>query len=367
MAKRKDKRMSGATNNVQAVSEPQGEVVADGHENVEQPTPGQESAPTAEASAEQPTEGETSANGEAAEVVEPTKPKSTGPRKITAEEYNYLVTLGDNCFGEDDPWDKTILYADIPEELRDFTEMNKMVARGLIKVNMNGPLLESVQFTDIGFDFSEKGKDEATQGSSAKIAKEKGEAAGSRMSYADPNYKIKILVEGNPRRPESHGFYSFQLYKDGMTYKEYVDSEYDDSLPVVGTDIGFIGPNSNQFKWDLEHGFIGVYDSREEEDSPKYWVAKFTKGDRAPPSKPMTDEEKAAAKAAKAAEPKTTSEKKGRKKKQTPEQAVEEYIEVTPVEELAPGQEDESVVVVAEGEQPAVPTEQTLAPQPAAA
>lgn len=49
-------------------------------------------------------------------------------------------------------------------------------------------------------------------------------------------------VEANPRRAGTHGFTSFALIKDGMTYEEY----------------RLAGGRSNDLAWDIAHGFVEV-------------------------------------------------------------------------------------------------------------
>jgi len=288
---------------------------------------------------EVPSESETEdGDGVIIEEEQPKAKRSSGIRKVSAEEHNYLTTMGNNCFADDDPWDKAITYAELPAELQNFTEINRLIARGLVTSVMEGPTLVSIAFTDIGYEFSSLSAEEAVSG---KVTKAKGTSTAAtgdnRMKYNDPHYRIVRLTSSNPRRADSHGFYSWQLYRDGMTYKEYVESDYNKDQDILGTETKFNGPSSLQFKWDLEHGFIAVYDDRLEETDPNYWVARY-------PSKERAVKE-------------TTVKAKGKKgKKVAPTPAAENLIEVDAVEDAAPGQEDDVVVVIPE-EQETVPVE----------
>lgn len=65
---------------------------------------------------------------------------------------------------------------------------------------------------------------------------------GKKSRYHDK--RIKIIAQGNPRKPGSHGHRNFGLYRDGMTYAEYAAA----------------GGINGQFLWDLRHGFIELTD-----------------------------------------------------------------------------------------------------------
>jgi hypothetical protein len=65
---------------------------------------------------------------------------------------------------------------------------------------------------------------------------------GKKSRYHDK--RIKIIAQGNPRKPGSHGHRNFGLYRNGMTYAEYAAE----------------GGINGQFLWDLRHGFIELTD-----------------------------------------------------------------------------------------------------------
>jgi hypothetical protein len=70
---------------------------------------------------------------------------------------------------------------------------------------------------------------------------EKVKAAGSR-NVLDRNSVIVVLVASNPRREGTWGFKSFNLYKPGMTIKEYMEA----------------GGRSNDLRWDIDHNYIAI-------------------------------------------------------------------------------------------------------------
>lgn len=52
--------------------------------------------------------------------------------------------------------------------------------------------------------------------------------------------KIYKLVDKNPRRVGTHGYKSFELIKDGMTYEAY----------------RLAGGRTNDLAWDIDHGYV---------------------------------------------------------------------------------------------------------------
>jgi hypothetical protein len=62
----------------------------------------------------------------------------------------------------------------------------------------------------------------------------------------------------NPRQKMTHGYHSFESYRDGMTYSDYRNQPYDATLPIKRgkTHHTYTGPNSRHFRWDLARGFI---------------------------------------------------------------------------------------------------------------
>jgi hypothetical protein len=74
------------------------------------------------------------------------------------------------------------------------------------------------------------------------------------------------------------GYYSWQIYQDGMNYKEYMASKNYEPALSDRTGASFRGPGRNHWEWDLQHGFIALYREDENElledgsPNPKYWA-----------------------------------------------------------------------------------------------
>ena len=69
---------------------------------------------------------------------------------------------------------------------------------------------------------------------------------------------IEVLAPNNPRREKTHGHYSLNLYRTGMTVQEYLESSFDDTLPIRWgtTHTGFTGPKLTHLRYDWAKGFI---------------------------------------------------------------------------------------------------------------
>lgn len=65
-----------------------------------------------------------------------------------------------------------------------------------------------------------------------------GEKPGPRSSKN--GMKIHKLVDANPRREGTHGYKSFALIKNGMTYEEYIKA----------------GGRPNDLAWDIDHKYV---------------------------------------------------------------------------------------------------------------
>ena len=78
----------------------------------------------------------------------------------------------------------------------------------------------------------------------SKKAKPKANSGGKKgtKSNLDPNARIKLLVEDNPKRAGSASHDRFALYKDGMTIGEFLEQ----------------GGTTGDVYWDRGRGFIDV-------------------------------------------------------------------------------------------------------------
>jgi len=73
-----------------------------------------------------------------------------------------------------------------------------------------------------------------------KAAKEPKEGRGRKPAF-DKDAKITVVSEKNPRRPGCPGHASFEVYKNGMTVAEYLDTPQGETCHL---------------RWDVDHGFI---------------------------------------------------------------------------------------------------------------
>lgn len=216
--------------------------------------------------------------------------REAGPRKLSGTEASALMFLA-NQLGEDEsPTEKKFAYGDLNLQVRHMiSPMSKpnLIQRGLLAADMDetSGAIRSVTFTNVGWDLYQR-RDEPTVRMKRSGAASNGEKKERvitdpfRQKYDNPHHRIRKLREDNPRREKTHGHYSWNLYQDGMTYREYLDAAYDNEL-VTNVGSNFTGPGSNHFLWDLSRGWIGIYDDREEEfledgsPNPKYWVIKL--------------------------------------------------------------------------------------------
>lgn len=78
-----------------------------------------------------------------------------------------------------------------------------------------------------------------------KAKKAKSEESGDARRI-NPDLKIKLLVDENPKREGSRSYKEFELYKDGMTVGE---------LLKKGEKIDF---RTSALRWDVAHEFIAL-------------------------------------------------------------------------------------------------------------
>lgn len=217
----------------------------------------------------------------------------TGPRKVSADERDILVAVA-SLHTENDPWDAKVEFGLLPEEIRTMllpSSKPTVFARGLLLVEADeSGAIQFVTLTETGFEFS--GPDlpsrSVTARKAARVAAAREKTPGVPRGLQSeltakidkPNVKLVKLTKDNPRQANSHGFYGWQLYVDGMTYREYLKADYDKNQ-VVGSGALHYGPIPGQVKWDAEHGFIAFYDSDKPEkledgtDNPEYWVVRY--------------------------------------------------------------------------------------------
>jgi hypothetical protein len=69
---------------------------------------------------------------------------------------------------------------------------------------------------------------------------------------------IHVLRPNNPRQEETHGHHAWNLYKPGMTVREYLAADYDKNLRIKWgkRHHAFTGPNRRHLEWDIDHGYV---------------------------------------------------------------------------------------------------------------
>lgn len=259
-----------------------------------------EQLPAAEATSEAPMESELNessaetSNEETGEVAALTavdktdgeKQKSKYPKAVSLseEEYKALKEFYENVAGDRTPenvkWDDALTWPQLGKNAKQF--LNNFMSRGLVEANINEENggIDSAKLTQKGYDslrrVDETGVMKQVAGRKKATGEKTPRASTARVHGVDPNAKIRLLVDKNPRREGTQGYAAFNLYQDGMSYRDYLDADYDAEM-VMSNGVKFKGPLSAHFKWDLMNGYIGLYDSREEEfkdgsENPKYWI-----------------------------------------------------------------------------------------------
>jgi len=169
---------------------------------------------------------------------------------------------------------------------------NNLHQRGILKMIMNVETkqYDQVELTEIGLDIyarqTSKGPATTTKEPKQKRAKSADGTAKTpgRRSNRYVGLRLKKL-KPDPRQPDTMGWFSWQLYEDGMTYDEYMAKKEWPETYRNKSGFPFRGPGLNHWTWDLEHGFIGLYREGQPEFledgvtlNPKYWAIKNDPG-----------------------------------------------------------------------------------------
>ena len=89
-------------------------------------------------------------------------------------------------------------------------------------------------------------------------------------------FRIRKLVDKNPRREGTHGWYNWEhCYLDGLTIPEYLSRmDYPRDIIVKGKfgDGWFNGPATIYLYQDIKEGSVGIYNSDLAEDDPQFWI-----------------------------------------------------------------------------------------------
>lgn len=210
--------------------------------------------------------------------------KAAGPRKLSSREIQQLTILFP-MLKENEALDTPIPMEMIPDTIKDSFmatggERNLM-QRGLAKPvygEVEGKkLMTGIILTDIAqhLFFKKVSKPESAE----KVQKPNGTRA-TRTTNKYDGLLIRKLVDANPRQNGVQGYYSFELYTDGMSIKEYLAAKG----PSVECTNGsmFDGPKLVHFEWDMNRGYVGLYRKDEPEkledgsDNPRYWAVNLS-------------------------------------------------------------------------------------------
>lgn len=82
----------------------------------------------------------------------------------------------------------------------------------------------------------------ATEEQPSKPSRKPITIVGKKSQYAAK--RIHVVSSNNPRKPGTEGWHNFNIYKEGMTYHEFI-------LQKGG---------SNHLRWDIEHGYVQMVD-----------------------------------------------------------------------------------------------------------
>jgi hypothetical protein len=221
--------------------------------------------------------------------------KVKGPRKLNENERAVVKDWLDKYLTETDPVDKVVKFADLDKDLIPYFQpsmKDNVVARGVFNAvyDPETKALSGVHLTEIGATLYTQGlrKTKANDGGpTGRVSRGalKTKAVKTTRSVRSNKYpdtiRLRKMHETNPRRAESHGHYSYDMYENGMTFSQYLNKEYNKALITqVGT--AFDGPKRVHWDWDVVHGNIALYyEDRPEflEDgspNPEFWYVNFT-------------------------------------------------------------------------------------------
>jgi hypothetical protein len=211
----------------------------------------------------------------------------SSPRRLSEREKQTVnILLGLTIVKDaDSVTDVVIPMEDVPEEIRaSFNEVG--TERNIFQRNIATPVyggepkaLIGLKLTEIGLHLysvkTAKG-DPKVKGQKATKLDGESKTVGRRSTKYHDGLKLKKIAE-NPRPEGTMGYYSWQLYRDGMTYHEYMSIKDFGEHYSLRTGEKFRGPGLNHWTWDLEHGFTGLYKEGEPETledgspNPNYW------------------------------------------------------------------------------------------------
>ena len=249
-------------------------------------------------------EAEHNAQEEAAAEARVERAKSvSSPKRLSQNEMlNIGLLLKLLPEGESVPLDTPIPLESLPVELRntffDVGSKNNLAQRGIVKLIMNPETkqFDALVITDIAYHIYQTQSNKLAP-KQKRVAKEQnGEprAPRGRTSNLFAGLRLRKLQD-NPRPEGTMGYFSWQLYQDGMTYNEYMAIKEFPEAKSKRTGEKFRGPGRNHWDWDLMHGFTGLYRENEPEfnedgtPNPNFWAVKNTPSTTAPKQEPTQE------------------------------------------------------------------------------
>jgi len=225
--------------------------------------------------------------------------KATGPQRLNVNERKMVEYWLRTYFTEDssEPLTKTILFAEMDKDAVPYFQPSmkqNVLARGVFKeVYDDNRSLVGAHLTESGHDMYARSMrvSKANNGEpTGRVArgvqtKHDGVRVNGQTKYTD-NHRLHIK-SGNPRQEGVQGYFSWKLYQEGMTYKEYMNrDDYDHSWTCKnGTE--FKGPRRDHWDWDLDHGYIALYNADQSETlddgstNPNFWYINNPMGNKA--------------------------------------------------------------------------------------
>ncbi|MFL6546780.1 MAG: hypothetical protein ACJ8LM_16580 [Candidatus Udaeobacter sp.] len=217
------------------------------------------------------------------------KLRNVGPRKLTKKEALLCDAIAKHI-GENDQVTKEIPYTDLDKSIRMALSpavKGNLIQRGIFDAIWDDEhRLAGIKFTDAGFQLYitkiarvQSGDDVDDEPASRKPRKN-GESVTRRSKFDVPGVKVKVMTSSNPRREGTHGFYSFKLYRDGMSFRDYMTADWKalGDVKLRSTLKNWDGPRLDHFNWDLKEGNIALYDENQPatlengQPNPDYWV-----------------------------------------------------------------------------------------------
>jgi hypothetical protein len=226
----------------------------------------------------------------------PQKMRNVGPRKLTRKEALLCDAIAKHL-GENDPVTKEIGYMELERPIRIAISpgvKGNLIQRGIFDaVYDEEHRLDGIKFTEAGYALYQARIDRIRSGEDTedeevvKRPRKTGDSVARRGKFDIPGVKLRVMTKSNPRREGTHGYYSFQLYQDGQSFRDYMNSNWKDKLGEVKlktTLKPWDGPRLDHFNWDLKEGNIALYNENEPEfnadgsPNPNYWVINNASG-----------------------------------------------------------------------------------------